>query len=167
MSEFDGIEGFTGWNSKLNDLLHDAMEAAQQEALPPRLAIVNRLTTFMEQSRPNTPDILALDQIATDTANALLRTTIEERLASIAERQADLIQFTKKLQTSTEAARESAASIRFERITKVVNVLTTAVGELQNLKTVLDDGSNAQLVASIERLVTAIQRVRAEVERTI
>jgi hypothetical protein len=35
------------------------------------------------------------------------------------------------------------------------------------LKTVLDDGSNAQLVASIERLVTAIQRVRGEVERTI
>jgi hypothetical protein len=121
----------------------------------------------MAQSRPNTPDILALDQIATNTANALLRTTIEERLASIAERQADLIHLTKKMQVSTEAARESAASIRFERITKVVGVLTDAVRELQNLKTVLEDGSDAQLVASIERLVTAIQRVRGEVEHTV
>ena len=33
MSEFDGIEGFAGWNAKLNQLLHDAMETAQQEAL--------------------------------------------------------------------------------------------------------------------------------------
>lgn len=167
MSEFDGIEGFTGWNAKLNQLLNDAMETAQQETLAPRLAIVNRLTTFMVQSRPNTPDILALDQIATNTANALLRTTIEERLASIAERQADLIHLTKKMQVSTEAAQESAASIRFERLTKVVSVLTDAVRELQSLKTVLADGSDAQLVASIERLVTAIQRVRGEVEHTV
>jgi hypothetical protein len=35
------------------------------------------------------------------------------------------------------------------------------------LKTVLEDGSDAQLVASIERLVAAIQRVRGEVEHTI
>ncbi len=39
MNEFDGIEGFDGWNAKLAELLRAAEEAAQKDDLAPRLVI--------------------------------------------------------------------------------------------------------------------------------
>src|SRR4030095_12512171 len=86
MSEFINIKDLQGWTDKLGELLTAARAAAQLKDLTLRLEINERLMGFVENSFPNSPEISALDDIATQTASALLRQTIDERLQSITER---------------------------------------------------------------------------------
>ena len=165
MSEFDGIEGFDGWNEKLSELLGAAEQAAQEDDLAPRLAVSRRLTDFVVNSTPNTPEILALDQIANATRSALLRATIEERLQSLAEREGELASLTKKMALVTTAANESAASIRLQRANNLVKSLTESVQSLKEFQGVLSaDSTDAELVASVEKVVASIQKLRTQVE---
>lgn len=99
MSEFAGIADVSGWQATLTALLQDATAAAQQDALAPRLAVVQRLIGFIAASSPHTAEMLALDEIALTTAQALLRQTMTERLAAITARQEALRTFLTEIQT--------------------------------------------------------------------
>ena len=138
MSEFDGIEGIEGWRTKLLEILDAAEEVAEQEDWPPRREVSRRLKDFILKSSPNTADILELDRIAKETRSALLRTTIAERLESIANRQADLVRLTKSVSAITEENLQSAASIRLERARRVVNSMTTTISQLREFGTTLE-----------------------------
>ncbi|NVM23997.1 MAG: hypothetical protein HWN68_19735, partial [Desulfobacterales bacterium] len=64
MSEFNGITGFDGWSAKLKSLLEEAKLVAQQDELDKRLTMCDRLTDFVLESRPDTPEIKELDRMA-------------------------------------------------------------------------------------------------------
>ena len=166
MSEFDGITGFDGWRAKLDELVTAAEEAAVAEGIQSRLAVAKRLNAFVKASAPNSPEILALDDIANSTRSALLNASIEERLQSLAERQGELAALTKKLALISDAANEAAASIRLEKAHGVVTALTESVKSLQAFRKVLEDEStDAELGAAIDKLVTSIQSLRSKVEK--
>lgn len=167
MSEFDTITGFDAWKAKLTELLTECEAAAAQSDIGPRLAISERLTQFVLKSRPNTPEILALDDVANAARSALLRNTIEERLHALSERRGELASLTKKLAIVTEAANAAAASVRLERANKVVTSLTDAVRTLKDLRQTLEQGTDDALVAAIEKLIASMQSVRKTVEGVV
>lgn len=167
MSEFDAICDFDGWKTKLAELLTACEAAAAQDGIGPRLAVSERLTQFVLKSRPNTPEILALDDIANTARTALLNNTIDERLHALSERRGELASLTKKLAVVTEAANEAAASVRLARANKVVATLTDAVRTLKDLRQSLQGGTDDQLIASIEKLIASIQSVRGTVEGVV
>lgn len=98
MTEFAGIDDVSGWQATLTALVQEATAAAQQEALTPRLALVQRLIQFIAASHPHTLEILRLDAIALTTAQALLRQTREERLAALTARQEALLQQVRRVE---------------------------------------------------------------------
>jgi hypothetical protein len=160
MSEWDDIEGFESWSRKLRSLLDTAADAAKQTNHDSRFAMSERLTEFVENSFPNDAKIRALDEIASKAAIGLLEQNIDDRLKSIVTRNTELAQLSKHFDSGAEDARASAASIRFERERKALDVLNTGVETMQDLRSTLKTGTDRQLIASIDRAVTAARKVR-------
>jgi hypothetical protein len=160
MSEWDGIESIESWSRKLRLLLDAAADAAKQTNHDSRFAMSERLTQFVENSFPNDEKIRALDEIASRAAIGLLEQNIDERLKSIVARNAELAQLSKQFDVGAEGARASAASIRFERARKTLDVLNNGVETMKALRSTLKTGTDRQLIASIDKAVIAAQKVR-------
>ena len=134
MSEFDGITGIDGWGKKLKELLTDAKQIARQNDIDKQLEMSDRLTDFMHESRPNTPEIKKLDNIAEEAAASILRQSIEERLAAVTARTAEYVRLAKDFESQAQENRDSADSIRLKNITQVVNSATGMIKSAKNLK---------------------------------
>ncbi len=164
MSEWDNIQDFDGWKSKLADLVTEAEAAARNTDVEARFALSSRLTEFIIHSSPNTPEIMALDAIAERTRAGLMQLTIEERLAAISARTGELARLTKEFQAHAAAGEASAASIRLERAHRVVDSLTESVRTLKEFRSVLETGIDDDLAKSLDRIISSIQKLRSDVE---
>ena len=165
MSEFDGISGFEGWSAKLRDLLREANASARSDDLDSRLAASERLIHFVEASRPDDEAIQALDAIAKKTATALLLQTIDERLASIVARNGELASLGKQFEDAGAGAKKTAAALRLERATKVLEALNDGIIKMKELRDSLRSGSDKDLATAIEKAVTAARSVRSLLEK--
>ncbi len=166
MSEFDGIKGFDAWKDKLDKLLGDAAKTADSGDLKARLDFTERLTQFIVRSTPNTPEILALDQIANDARSSLLLKTVDDRLRSLADRKIELTTLAKKIAAVSDVSQESAAALRLDQANQVVASLTHSIKSIKELKNALQSDDEA-LAKSLEKLLASIQKTRSEIERKI
>lgn len=164
MNEWDGIEGFEAWRSKLQSLLQEANRLARGNDDEARFKMARRLTEFVENSRPQNDDMNRLDQIAGDTAVSLMQITIEQRLASLTERAVELARLTKEIDARAGAALASAEAIRLTRARSAVDALTRSVNALVDLRAALDNVSETDLADSVEGLIALIQEVRSAIE---
>ena len=95
----------------------------------------------------------------------LLEQNIDDRLKSIVARNTELAQLSKQFEAGADDANASAASIRFERVKKTLDVLNTGVATLKDLRSTLKTGSDKQLIASIDKAMAATQTVRNLLEK--
>jgi hypothetical protein len=168
MSEWDKIDGVEGWSEKLGELLADARVAAQQKDLTPRLKVNERLMQFVENSWPNTDEIKALDDIATQSASALMRQTIDERLESISERTGAYQQLAKQFKTLAEENQTKAESIRLQAVISFIDSATKAITAAKDLQGVLkDDAGDAKLAEKLAEAIGAIEELRSSVAKRI
>jgi hypothetical protein len=177
-SEFDKIKNLAGWRAKLDELLKAAREVAQDDDLDKRLAVADRLTRFIVNNPPALPDDPAtaeyddMDRVAKDAHDALLLATIQERVAGIMSKTAELASLRKKIEGRTAANREAAASIRLEKARRVVEATTGAVSAMKDLKKEIEQGigsgvEDADLAAlgkQLDTLIERIQTLRSNVE---
>jgi hypothetical protein len=165
VSEWDGIEGFESWTRKLRALMDDAAKAAKRTEPEARFAMSEQLIAFVENSFPNDEKIKALDDIASKAAIGLLEQNIDDRLKSIVSRNSELAQLSKQFEAGAADANASAASIRFERVKKTLDVLNSGVATLKDLRSTLKTGSDKQLITSIDKAMAAAQTVRNLLEK--
>ena len=164
MSEFDDIKGFAGWKSKLADLLAEAKQAvgaSDEDALP---RIADRLTEFMIESWPDTPEIQALDRIAGDTATMLRKKGIEGKLDSLGARTAELDKMTGDFDSAATANTGKADSIRLKRVREVVDTATSTVTTLTRFKQTLKTGDDAALIVEVNTIVDALNALMKRVD---
>lgn len=164
MSEFDDIKDVNGWRNKLAELIDDAKRAAAGNDDDARMSMAERLNHFIENSRPQSPEINQMDDLAGKTALSLMRQTVEQRMAELTVRGTELAKLTKALDAQSDALAASADSIRLTRTREVVNVLTRSVDALNQFRTAVDADDTAGLMASVEDLLTRIQEVRNAIE---
>lgn len=168
MSEFSNINDVQGWTDKLGELLTAAKEAAQQKELAPRLGVNERLMQFVENSFPNTPEITALDEIATRAASALLNQTIEERLQSITERTGEFHKLGKQFTAIAEESEARASSIRLQAITGFIDSSTKVIDSAKALLASLNDNAgDAKLGEKLAETIAAIEALRSSVGKRI
>ena len=168
MSEWSNIEGLQGWKDKLGELLAEARKAAQQEELDPRVAVNERLMQFVENSWPNSPEITALDEIATQTASALLRQTIAERLQAITERTGEYQRLGKQFAAIAEESEAKADSIRLGAITSFIDSTTKLIDSAKALqKSLKDNAADNRLGERIAETIAAIEALRSSVGKRI
>jgi hypothetical protein len=177
-SEFDSIKGLAGWRSKLDELLATARKEAQKDDLDARLAMADRLTEFIVRNPPALPEDPAsaeydeMDRVAHECHDALLLAAVQQRVAAIMSRTAELAAIRKKFDNETTANQQSAASIRLEKARKVVESTTAAVSAMTDLKNELDKAINAgaadadikQLAKQVGTVIEKLQDVRTSVE---
>lgn len=164
MSEWNNIEGLEGWSAKLGELLAEARTAAQKNTLPPRLKINERLMQFVEHSWPNTPEIKELDRIAFETASALMRATIDERLAEISQRTGTYQQLAKQFRQRSIDNQDRADAIRLQGVVRLLDSATETVAAAKAVQESLANSeADPDLVQKIAATVKAIEELRARI----
>ncbi|HUT46920.1 MAG TPA: hypothetical protein VMX36_11590 [Sedimentisphaerales bacterium] len=168
MSEFNGITGFDGWNAKLKSLLEEARQIAQQDDLDERLKMSDRLTDFILESRPDTPEIKELDRIANETATALLKQSIDDRLNAIIGRTGDYKRLTKEFKTQAKQNEDNAESIRLNSIMQTVDSATAMIDSAKKLKVSLKKNVGENKVAAlIDETIAAIENLRSRIGKLL
>lgn len=162
------------WRDKLESLLKRA-EAVAGEPLPARLAAAKQLQAFILDNPaavdddPDTAVFTEMDDIAAKAHDALLLAALDERIAGIASRSAELAGLEKKVSSQAAANEKAAKAIRLEKATQVVNSVTAAVNSIKDLKTAIEaNPATAQdfeaLLAKLGEAVATLQKVRDAVE---
>ena len=109
----------------------------------------------------------SLDKLAVDTMQDIVSENISAALLSIAGRTAELQRLTKDLRTVAAGAVKSAADIRLEAVTRVIDATTRSVEALRDLeKSLGTDSSSEELLKKVRSLIRATQLLRNEVEAT-
>lgn len=166
MSEFDGIEGVQGWSDKLGSLLDEAKQQAKDDdAFEARLALSSRLTDFVVRSRPNTGAIRKLDAIASRAAEALLFAVLEDRVAAIVARTAELASLAKELEATAADAETQARALRLERVQETVEGLTKVAATLTALRGVVKETGAGGLGGKVQHVIEQVQDLRNELEQ--
>ncbi|HEX8877584.1 MAG TPA: hypothetical protein VF777_12610 [Phycisphaerales bacterium] len=164
-NEFAGITGYSGWKTKLDQLLAIATTASQGGTPAQRRKIAERLIEFAMQS-PDRDGIPELDTIALDASRTILLDNIAGAVDSIAARTASIVAMTKQLGEIGRAAEEQASSIRLERARRMVDAMTEIVRAADDLDSVLTDDDKV-LRAKIKKIADALLDLRGEVEESL
>ena len=122
-----------------------------------------RLVDFIVNSEGG-DDVSRLDDIARQASMDLLCAGINDRLAAMAARTGDLAVLTKALGSQADKNEAAAASIRLDKLHNTASALTSAVRSVNELRAVLKDGDDDELIAKLEKLVGSLQSVRTAVE---
>jgi hypothetical protein len=165
-TEFDKIKDLAGWQDKLKELLAAAEKASAKNDADARLAVASRLNQFVLESSPNTDEIVALDQLATNAAREVSLDVVGDAVDRIAGRTARLRSITKQLDAVTAKAEEAAASLRLEKAHRVIDAFTEAVRAVDDLDTVLEGGSDDDLRKRLAKLTTSLVDLRDELDET-
>ncbi|HWT38070.1 MAG TPA: hypothetical protein VN289_17405 [Paraburkholderia sp.] len=149
-----------GCTDKLRALLTEAQDAASKDDAALRRSVSQKLTQFIIDSTPNNTRILALDNIAGEASKGLLRMNIDDRLASISASNVDLAKLTKQFAAAAANAADVAGGLRLERLQSAIDVLNEGVESLRQLKDVLDNGTDTELIDSLMKAEAAIVNAR-------
>lgn len=107
----------------------------------------------------------SLDKLALDTVRDIVSQSVSTALSSIAGRTAELQRLTKDLRAVAAGAAKSAADIRLEAVTRVIDATTRSVEALRDLEKSLETEVNSEeLLKKVRGLLKATQALRNEVE---
>lgn len=163
---WDSLSTFEDWAGVLHELLATATGSITSGDITERVEAQKKLNDFIIQS----PNAIAgeLDNIAKNAINDIFITAIDEALASISSRTADLAIHVKTVKAVTQEAENAAKSIKLESATKVIGAATKIIQDLNNLKNAISDSEDDQELAekidnavkSIQDLVPSVMAVR-------
>lgn len=167
--EWGNLSGVDAWLPELKKLLKEARDAASQEPAAPRLAVAAYLAGFIQESFPQTADMDRLDDMARMMAIDVMKQTIDERLAKIAERTAEYAKLEKDLDLTAERGESAADATRLKGITKLIETSTEAISAAKNLAQSLSDSAagDKKVAALIEETVAAVEKLRTAVAKLI
>lgn len=166
MSEFDAINTLVGWVEKLGELVRAGEEAvaARDEQAVARAR--ERLFSYVLHSRPNSPEIRQLDNLANATRLSLFEAQVDWAIGRIAARTAEYADLRKTLLGMAADAEAAGASIRLRNVRRVIDGSSELVTSLMAVRDELAEGEDAEkLKGKIERVVKNIQDIRDALER--
>lgn len=157
--DWDSLKDFKDWSGALRGLLDEAREALKADDIGRRVAAQEQLNAFIDHS----PNAVAgkLDEIAGQAIDDLFAGTLQEALASIGKRTAELARYTKEVGAAAADAHRDAASIRLDTARGAVDAITEAIQAMSALRTSLGtDASDEALMKEIDRAIAAVQKLR-------
>ena len=155
---------FEKWSGALKTLLARAKALAPGGSLDARLTLMDELTSLVVHSTPNTPDILALDELARACIRDIALSGIEERVARISARTSELASLEKRFGQLATDANERAAAINLEQINKTVGSLTGTVASLNELRASLTSAQHGQLAGRISDVIERVRALRKDID---
>ena len=165
MSQWSGLKTFEDWKKKLNELLDEGRKASAANDDEARLKLCSQLRIFVTKSRPNTPEILELDGIASEAQQALSMQVASDAVGRIEARTTELILLAKHLEQVAEKVEADAASLRLEKARAAVDAITDAARALNDFDAVLLTGTDEELSGRLKEIVAALKKLRDTIEK--
>ncbi len=163
---WDSLSTFEDWAGTLHKLLATATDSIQSGDVTERVEAQKQLNDFIIQS----PNAIAgeLDNIAKNAINDIFKTALDEALAGISARTADLAMHVKTVKAVTSEAENRARSIRLESATRVIGTATQIIRDLNDLTTAISESEDEQELAgridntleSIQALIPSVMAMR-------
>jgi len=159
------LKTYKEWSGKLSELLAQAHDAIAAKDVDKKLEAQRALNEFIDNCASPVKG-KELDDIASRAIGNLFEATLDQCMAEMGKRTAELTALTKDIAAVTDAANASAANIRLDSARKVIDTTVQAVEALKSLKQQLDSAQpdEKQLADTISTLITSIQTVRNQVE---
>jgi hypothetical protein len=162
---WDALDTYDSWKDTLESLLDQAKSASASNNQTELIAISNALNTFVKKSFPNTPEIMALDEIAVQASQAMSEEVADAALMQISARTTRLTALAKHIERLASVAADDAASIRLEKAHAAVDALTHAMRTIDGLDDAFAEASDDELRAKIKDLATAMKKIRDAIEK--
>lgn len=165
------------WRDKLSALLDRANAIALNPDLLARRAVAKDLQAFIMDNppsvstEPETAEFDEMDAIARKAHDALLLSVVEDRVAAIASRSAELAGLTRKVAAQTAANEKAARSLRLEKAIRVASTATETVNAIKELKAQIEDHPSTEqdfteLTKHLGIALQSLQDLRTAVEST-
>lgn len=162
---WDALDSYDDWKSTLESLLDQSKSASDANDDAELLAISNALNTFVRKSFPNTPEIMALDNVAVQASQAMSEQVADAAVLQITARTTQLAALSKQLTQLAQAAAEDAALFRLEKAHAAVDALTQAMRTIDGLDEAFTEDSDEELRAKIKELATTLKKMRDAIEK--
>lgn len=162
---WNNLNTYADWAGALQTLLNNAHDAVAGGDVDKKQAAQKNLKDFIDNCA-SPVKAKELDTIASEAIGDIFAATLDQAMAGIGSRTAELANMTKDVNAITDAANSDAASIRLDAARKVVDTTVQVVQALTTLKQQLDatQPDDKKVADSITTLITAIQAVRNQVE---
>jgi hypothetical protein len=163
------LAGVDAWLPELKTLLEEARDAATEEEAKPRLEVAAYLAGFIQESFPQTAEMDKLDDMARLMAIDIMKQTVDDRLANIAERTAEYVKLEKDLTFAAEQAEAAAEETRLKGITRLIDTSTEAISAAKELAKSLSDSAagDKKIATLIEETIAAVEELRTAAAKLI
>jgi hypothetical protein len=165
MSEWDNLKTYDDWKGKLEDLLDEGRKASAADDDESRLELCSRLRMFVQKSRPNTPEVLDLDRIASEATRTLSLDVAEGAVDRIEARTAELIVLGKTLQQVAAQAESDAASLRLEKAHAAIDAIIGVQRALDDFDSILQSGTDEEIGGRIKEVLGILKKLRDTIEK--
>ncbi len=128
-----------------------------------RMNVHNRLEAFGMEIPTEVRTRTKLDEIADEMMDALIDANIERALARMRAGNKELKRLISALDGISTEAESSASAISLAPVTRVVESAGEVIKNLKELRSSLT-GSHSELQGRIDKVITAVQKLRDEVE---
>lgn len=162
---WDTIEGLDAWQGTLESLLEQAKVASADNDQNELLAISNALNTFVKKSFPNSPEIMALDDVAVVASQAMSEQVADTAVMQITARTTQLTALAKQLDHLASVAADEASTLRLTKAHAAVDALTDAVRTVDGLEGAFADASDDELRGKIKDLASSMRKMRDLLEK--
>lgn len=162
---WDALDAYDSWKDTLETLLDQAKSASAENDQTELIAISNALNTFVKKSFPNTPEIMALDEVAVQASQAMSEQVADAAVMQISARTTQLTALAKHLEHLATVAADEAASIRLEKAHAAVDALTHAMRTIDGLDDAFTEASDEELRAKIKDLASTMKKMRDAIEK--
>jgi len=165
-AEFKPLKTFAQWREKLSDLLDEADALGAQDPSPQAgvLKLNRRFTDFQVWSPPEVTGVEELDSIAENARLALLDNAVGDRIRELANTRSVLLTLGKELERRAEQDRQTASSMRMDKLTATLPKVNEAIQAALALKQVIDQATDKDLAATVEKALDGLQKLRETVE---
>jgi hypothetical protein len=165
-SDFSDLSGYDDWSEALAGMLKEAAALAKQDPIPAAKVteIGKRLRAFREQSPDSLDGVLKLDEIAAGAARSLRASLVNDRILALEKSQDDLLALGKQLRQQSEHDKLEAAAMRLDMLTATLPKVNEAIHAALELKLVIEETTDKELAASINKALDALKKLRESVE---
>jgi hypothetical protein len=162
-SRFSSAVTVEDWATELTAILGDVERAVEGGTFEKRLELQDLLFEFVKAS-PTSAE--ALDAIARRAAGDLLKAEVEDAVAGIAARNAELKEATRLIRQGTAEAKGAAKALQFEKVAESLESARAGIEALTALRDGLTD-EDAELTDRLIEIAGAIEDFQKAAGQTV
>lgn len=161
---WNALNTYEDWSGKLAELLDEAHDAIASGDVNKKLQAQRDLNEFIDNCASPIKG-KELDDIASRAIGNIFEATLDQSMAEMGRRTAELTALTKEISAVTDHANDTAAAIRLEKIRAVADAASQALDTVNSLKQQMSSKSpdKDKVAQNVDSLIQSLQKLYSQV----